>query len=301
MSVPRSATATGLLYAFGAAAIWGLAPLYFKGVSHVPATETVACRVVFSLLFVAALVTLRRRWEDVRSALRPVRNRWIFALTTALISFNWLLFIWAINHARVLQASLGYFINPLISVVLGVVFLGERLRRPQVLAVVLALVGVVNLVVSYGVVPWVSLALAGSFATYALVRKQVPVDSLVGLLIETAFMLPVALSYLAVLVVRGQSQFFGGDLSTPLLLSLAGVVTAVPLLFFVHAARRLRLATLGLMQYLAPTGQFLLAVLAFGEPFSRASAVTFALIWLSLGLYSADAWRVQRRSRLAST
>ncbi len=285
MSGPKA----GLLYAFGAFGIWGLAPLYFRAISHVPAHETVAHRVVWSLLFVGGLVTLRHRWGDVRRALGPWRNRWVFLASTLLISVNWVLFIWAVNNARVLQASLGYFINPLISVILGVVFLKERLPRPQLFAVLLAAAGVVNLVVSYGVFPWISLSLAGTFGVYGLLRKQVPVDSVVGLLIETALLLPVALLYLVVLGAQGGGNF-GEGAGTTALLVLAGVITAVPLLWFVNAARRLKLATVGLMQYLAPTGQFLLAVLAFGEPFTRAHAITFACIWASLALYSVDAY-----------
>jgi chloramphenicol-sensitive protein RarD len=288
--------AAGLLYALGAFGIWGVSPLFFRALAHVPATEIVAHRVAWSLLLLCALVTLKRGWSEVRGALGPLRNRWLFLLTTLLISGNWLLFIWAVTHARVLQASLGYFINPLLSVLLGVVFLGERLRRPQVIAVLLAAAGVLNLVVSHGVFPWISLCLASTFALYGLLRKQVPVESLSGLLIETALLLPLALVYLVLLAGRGASSFGADAPSTSALLIGGGVVTAVPLLWFVNAARRLRLSTLGLMQYLAPTGQFLLAVLAFGEPFTPAHAVTFGLIWASLVLYSVDAYLRQRRA-----
>lgn len=297
MNAPaRSETAVGLLNALGAFGIWGLSPLYFKAIRHVPATETVAHRVLWSILLLALIVGALGRWPDVRAAFATRRNRMVFAATTVLIGGNWLLFIWAINHDRVLQASLGYFINPLVNVLLGVFFLRERLSRAQGVAVAIAAAGVVNLIVAYGVFPWVSLALAVSFGLYGLLRKTVQADSLSGLSVETALLAPAALLFLLFRSEQGTLAFARTGLADALLLAAAGVVTAVPLLLFVNATRRLRLATVGLMQYIAPTLQFLLAVLVFRETFTPAHAVTFACIWASLAIYTADSWRMRPRA-----
>lgn len=284
----------GLAYALGAFGAWGINPIYFKALRSVTATEIIAHRVIWSLLVVGALVHAGRRWGELRAAIAPAANRSVFALTTVLITINWLLFIWATHHGRLLEASLGYFINPLVNVLLGVLFLHESLTRLQKIAVALASLGVLNLVVSVGTFPWISVALALSFGTYGLLRKRVPADSTVGLFVETALLTPLALAYLVYLGVTGTLAFAHGPVGRDVLLASAGFVTAFPLLWFVAGARRLKLATLGLVQYVAPTAQFLLAVAFYGEPFTAAHAVTFALIWISLGLYSASVLSTQR-------
>jgi chloramphenicol-sensitive protein RarD len=281
--------AVGLAYAVAAFVFWGLAPIYFKALQAVPPTEIVAHRAVWSLLLVGVLVLLGRRWDELRAALAPASSRAVFACTSALISCNWLTFIWATNSGRLLEASLGYFINPLVNVLLGVVFLQETLTRPQKIAVALAAVGVLNLAVNVGTFPWVSLTVAVSFGLYGLLRKRVPADSTVGLFVETALLTPVALAYLLYLEATGELAFGHGAISRDLLLGSAGVMTALPLLWFVAGARRLKLATVGLLQYLAPTIQFLLAVAFYGEPFTVDHGVTFGMIWTSLVLYSASA------------
>lgn len=292
-------THLGLLYAFGAFGVWGLAPVYFRAVLHVPPLEVVAHRVVWSLLLVAVLITVRGRWREVRLALSTARNRWTLLATATLITGNWLLFIWAVHAGRLLEASLGYFINPLISVLLGVAFLGERLGRRQLAAVGLAALAVANHVFRLGVFPWVSLALAISFALYGLLRKQVQADSLVGLLLETAFIAPLAAGYLALLASQETGHFLSTGIGTDALLMAGGVITAAPLLWFVNAARLLPLSTVGLMQYLTPTGQFLLAVFAWDEPFTEAHALTFAGIWAALALYSAGTFGGRRATAAA--
>jgi chloramphenicol-sensitive protein RarD len=284
---------TGALFALGAFAIWSGFPLYFKLVAGIPASEVLGHRILWSLLFVALLLALRGHWQGVREALVTPRLRRRLALSALLISVNWLVFIWAIANDHVLDASLGYFINPLVNVVLGVLLLGERLRRLQWLAVTLALTGVGNLVWQHGTLPWIALTLAFSFGSYGLVRKQTPTDALSALCVETLLLVPLAAGYLAFLDLTGQGHFLRGPATVDGLLLLAGVLTALPLLLFGGAARRLRLSTLGLLQYTVPTGHFLLAVFVFGESFTAAHAVTFGAIWLALALYGLDLLRAR--------
>ncbi len=283
----------GAAYALGAFLIWSGVPLYFKLVASIPATEVLGHRVLWSLLFVTLLLAGRRHWSGVGTALADPRLRRRLALSSLLVSINWLVFIWAIANDHLLDASLGYFISPLVNVVLGVLLLGERLRRLQWIAVLLALAGVANLVWQHGSLPWIALTLAFSFGGYGLVRKQTPVDSLSALFVETLLLVPLALAYLLFLDFDGDGHFLRVDIATDGLLLLAGVVTAMPLLLFGGAARRLQLSTLGLLQYTVPTGHFLLAVFVFGEPFTPAHAFTFGAIWLALLIYSLDMLRRQ--------
>ncbi len=291
----------GLAFAVAAFAAWGLAPIYFKALKSVDPVQVVAHRVIWSVLLLVVLVHFTGKWGAIRAAWANPKNRRILALTAALISGNWCLFIWATNNGQLLQSSLGYFINPLLNVLLGVVFLGEILNRLQKLAVAIAAVGVLNLLVAHGTFPWVALGLALSFGLYGLFRKKVPVDSTVGLFLETALMAPFALTYLAWVGWTGGLAFGQGDTRIDLLLVSSGVITAVPLLWFVAGARRLKLATVGLVQYLSPTGQFLLAVLLYGETFTRAHAVTFGLIWMSLAVYSLSSFWPKRSVALTPT
>lgn len=286
----------GVLYGIAAYGTWGLFPLYFKAVAYVPALEVVCHRVVWSLAFLAALLALRGDWRAVPRALRCRRTLATLGLTALLIACNWVLFVWAVANQQLLQASLGYYINPLLNVLLGCVFLGERLRRWQTISVVLAGVGVAYLTVAYGQLPWIALVLAATFGFYGLLRKTAKADALVGLSVETTLLAPLAAAYLLYQMAHGQAVFLAGSARSDLLLMAAGAVTATPLLWFTAAARRLPYSTLGFMQYLAPTGQFLLAVLAFGEPFRPAQLVTFGCIWIALVIFSWDALRRARPS-----
>jgi chloramphenicol-sensitive protein RarD len=274
-------------YAAGAYVFWGIFPIYFRMLRGVPAPEVLTHRILWSLCFMVLFVTLRRSWPEVRRQLTPgVVAR--LALSAALISTNWLIYIWAVNADHVLDASLGYYINPLVSVLLGVVFLHERLSRRQVIAIALAGVGVISLVIRLGTFPWIALSLAITFGLYGLIRKRIPVDASAGLLAEVAVLAPLALAFAAWLAATGQSHFPGPPLRTALL-AAAGVVTAVPLMWFANGVRRLRLATVGLLQYLNPTLQFAVAVAIFGEPFTSAHRFAFACIWIALTIYASEA------------
>lgn len=276
---------TGLAYAVAAYGAWGFLPLYFHALTGVPAEEILAHRITWSCLLLGGLVTAARRWPDVRAARAQLPT---YLATTALITTNWLLYIWAATHGRVLEASLGYYINPLVNVALGVLVLGERLRPRQLGAIGIAAVGVAVLVLRLGAFPWIALTLAGSFGLYGLLRKRGHFDPLVGLFVETALLAPFTTALLVTRAVAGTGAL-GHDGTHSVLLLFAGVVTATPLIWFAHGVRSLRLSTMGLVQYLAPTLQFLCAVVVFHEPFQAAHAVAFGLIWVSLAVYTADA------------
>lgn len=284
----RQRQTVGVLTAGGAYLLWGAFPIYFHALAGVAPAEVLAHRIAWSTLFMVALVTVMRRWGEVRRQLAPPGTVRVLALTAVLISTNWLVYIWAVGAGHVLEASLGYFVNPLVSVLLGVVFLKEPLSRWQQAAVGLAAVGVVALMIWLGRPPWVALTLAGSFALYGLLRKRVQVDAVTGLLAEVVVLLPFAAAWLAWKGAAG-ALAFGASPGITALLASAGVITAVPLLLFGVGVRRLRLATIGLLQYVNPTAQFLIAVFLFGEPFSVAHGVAFGCIWVSLGLYTWDA------------
>jgi len=281
----------GVAYGLGAYFWWGFIALYFKAVAAVPALEVLAHRVVWSVVLLGLLIVLRGRSAEFGALFRDRRTVWALAGTTVLIAVNWLIFIWAVAHDRLLEASLGYFINPLVNVVLGFVFLRERLRRIQTVAVLLAGGGVLWLALGYGEPPWISLTLAVSFGLYGLLRKVSRPDGTLGLAAETLMLTPVAVGWLCWRQFHGGTAFVDGGLGTALLLVAGGFVTAVPLVWFAEAARRLRYATIGFLQYIAPSLQFLLAVAVFAEPFTRDHLVSFGLIWLALGLYSIDTMR----------
>ncbi len=289
--------AAGLGYGILAYLIWGGFPVYFKALAAVPALQVVSHRIVWSVLFLWIIIGWRGTWQDLRDAFRNRRALMLLTASALLIATNWLVFIIAVGHAQVIQSSLGYFMTPFISVLLGVVFLQERLRRIQVLSLILAAIGVLLLTGQYGRFPWVALILALTFGSYGLLRKIVAVDSLTGLTVETLLLGPAALGYLMFVSWQGNSAFAAHGLLTGSLLVLAGVATAVPLLLFASAARRLRLATIGFLQYITPTMHFLLAVLLYKEPFTRAHLTSFLFIWSGLCCYSYDAWRGMRAAR----
>jgi chloramphenicol-sensitive protein RarD len=281
----------GTLSAVVAYALWGFFPFYFKAVSDIPALQVLAHRVIWSLVLLGVVVALAGRWSHVLGVAGDRRCLLKLSLSATAIAVNWGVFIWAVDHQRVLECSLGYFVAPLVSVLMGIVVLGERLGRLQWLAVVLAAVGVVHQVVAFGTLPWVALVLAFSFAVYGLLRKLTPVDAVGGLLIEAFVLTPAAVAYLVAVGIGGEGAFGRYGWEQDLLLVLAGPVTALPLILFVTATRRIRLASIGLLQYITPTGHFLLAVFVFGERFAPASLLTFLLIWTALLIYSADTVR----------
>lgn len=274
----------GVAYAIGAFGVWGLSPLYWRLLHDVPAAEILMHRIAWSALCLAFV--MRGRWGDLRAAAGRPRTAGLLAASTVLIGINWYLYIRGIEDRRVLDTSLGYYINPLVSMALGVVFLGERMRGLQAAAAALALAGVLWVVKAHGHLPWLSLALAFTFALYALLRKISRADALVGLTFETFVLTVPSVLGLIWLAARGRAP---SDARTWLLLAGSAGVTALPLLWFVEAARRLDLKTMGFLQFLSPTLQFLIAVLAFGEPLSRERLHSFVLIWAAVALYCGDA------------
>lgn len=290
----------GTVAAVAAFLLWGLFPLYWKMLASVPAVEVVAHRTAWGCVAVAAWVTLRGRWADARAVASRPGTIARLAGSAVLIALNWLLYVWAVVHDQVVEASLGYFINPLVNVLLGVLVLGERLSRAQRVAVALAAAGVGILTLGHGRLPWIALALAVSFGLYGLARKTVGADAVVGLLWETGLMAPLAVAWLASLEARGTAAFGAAQPGVSALLALGGAVTAVPLVLFAQGARSLPLSTVGLLQYLSPSIQFLLAVLVFREPFTAAHAATFACIWAALGVLTWDLRRRLRHERAAA-
>jgi chloramphenicol-sensitive protein RarD len=284
----------GLIYGLAAYGLWGVMPLYFRVVKKVDPLELLTHRVVWSVLLLAGLMTALRRWPEVRVVLRNPITCGLLAASTVFIAVNWYVFIVGVSTGRVVQNSLGYFINPLFSILLGVVVFRERLRVAQWGALALASAGLVYLVVAVGEVPWIALALATSFSLYGLVRKVAPVESLVGLTVETMFLAPFAVAALGFWASRGTLMLgtMGGPTDAAVVAS--GVVTAVPLLCFGAAARRLPLSTMGFLQYLAPTLQFLFALYVFGERFGEEQRVGFSLIWSALVIVTADAILARR-------
>jgi len=281
----------GLAYGLLAYGWWGLVPAYFKLVAHVPPPLVLAHRVVWSVTLLAVIIALQHRWDELRAAVRSRRLMLTLVASTVAVGLNWLTFIHAVSIKRVLEASLGYFITPLFTVALAMVFLKERLRPAQAAALVIAAAGVILLAARGGQVPWLALALAVTFSTYGLLRKIAPVGPVIGLTVETTLLLPLALSLIGSRIARDVGPALSSTTYTWLL--LAGVVTTVPLLAFAAAARRLRLTTIGFLQYVGPMLQFLLA-LWFGEPFTSIHAASFGLIWLALALFTIDSVRAYR-------
>jgi len=295
--VPMQKSAfTGLSAATTAYLIWGLSPIYWKSLSTVPAFEILMHRMIWSFVFLCPLIFLTGRRGTFKAAVTSPKVMLILLATTLLVGFNWYLFIWAINSNHILQTSLGYYITPLVNVLLGMVFLKERLRRTQVISLGLAVFAVALMTIRYGHFPWVSLALAFSFAFYGLIRKIAPVGALVGLTIETMVLSVPAVVYLGYIDTLGKGSFLRVAAGIDLLLAGTALVTALPLLLFTIGARRLHLATIGFLQYLAPSCTFLLAIAVYNEPLARPQLVAFILIWTALILYSADSIRHYRKN-----
>lgn len=296
-------TARGALAAAGAYTLWGLMPVYFKAVQAAPPLEIVAHRIIWSALLLTFGLALFGCLERVRAAMRHPRLCMTLLVTAVLVTCNWLVFVWAVSNNRILDASLGYYINPLVSIALGALFLGERLRRVQIVAVILAVAGVANELIVLGHLPWVSLVLALTFGFYGLLRKRAAVDATSGLLIETAYLSPLALCWLTWQGSQEQLIFASPESGMlTVLLIAAGAVTTLPLLLFAHGAKRLPLATLGFIQYLAPSINLALAIVVYGEEMSATKLISFVLIWSGLLVYSVElALYLRRRPSVQST
>jgi chloramphenicol-sensitive protein RarD len=290
----------GLAHGIAAYFLWGIAPMFWKLLAGVSWVEILAHRVVWGVIAFAVIAVAVGVGPVVLEAARDRRTLAAMALSGTMLVANWGTFIWAVAHGHILDASLGYFIIPLLSVGLGMVVLGERLRRLQWLAIAAAAIGVAIQTWYAGGLPWISIAVAVSFGIYGLIRKVARVDSLVGSTLETALLVPVAAAYLAIVALRGGGQLGHASTATQLLLLSTGAITAVPLLLFNSAARRLPLSTLGFLQYLGPTCQFILAIAVYGEPFAAEQLIAFGLIWLGLAVFSVDLVRASRAAAAVS-
>ena len=291
----KDQTLVGAGAALAAFSLWGIFPIYFKAVSHIPAFEVLAHRIVWTVVFLGLIIILKGSLNNVRAVFHNKKLLATLLLSSLLVSTNWLVFIWAVAHDRVLETSLGYFINPLVNVALGMFFLKEKLRTWQWIAVGLSVLGVGNLVWQHGGIPWVALTVSSSFGFYGLVRKIAVIDTFSGLFVETILIVPPILAYLVFIGLEGTGVFDPSDIKLTGLLMMAGLMTATPLVLFTIAVKRLKLSTVGFFQYIAPTGHFLLAVLLYNEPFTGTYKITFGMIWLALAIYSFDSMAAHRR------
>jgi chloramphenicol-sensitive protein RarD len=289
----------GVLYAISAHLVWGIIPVYFKALQAVPSLQIVFHRVVWSFVTLAIVIWLRNEWAPFKAAVSNWKVIGIYAGAAVLLGINWLVYVWAVNAGHVVDASLGYFINPLVSVALGVVLLRERLRLLQWLPVGMAAAGVLYMTLQLHALPWIALTLAFSFGTYGLLKKVAPLGALHSLSLETALLLLPSVGYLVVLQVQGRGAFGHVDWVTSLLLVLVGTVTVSPLLLFASAVRSIPLSLAGLVQFVAPTGQFLLGVLLYGEPFTHTRLIGFGIIWTALLIFTLEGFAEHRRTTLA--
>jgi chloramphenicol-sensitive protein RarD len=284
----------GILYAVGAYVAWGLFPVYFKWLQHVPGLQVVSHRILWSCAMLVGVILLRRQWRIFRSAALAPRVLRLYAGAAILISINWLMFVWAVNNGFIVEVSLGYFINPIVSVLLGVVFLRERLRSRQWIPVGLAAAGVLTLTVAHGSLPWIALTLACSFGLYGLVKKIAPLGSFYGLTVETGILLVPALMCLLYARGLGDDAFLRTGVMTDFLLIGSGAITAIPLLLFASATQRIPLSLIGILQYIAPTLQFFVGVLIYHEPFTHAQCIGFSIVWVALILFAIDGLLARR-------
>jgi chloramphenicol-sensitive protein RarD len=289
----------GVLSAIGAYTLWGLLPIYWKSVHTVPAFEVLCHRTVWSLAFLLLLLLWKKQWGWLNQARRDRATIITFVVTSSILGLNWFVYIWAVNAGHILDASLGYFINPLISVLLGMLFLKERLRPWQWVAIGIALCGVVFLAVGHSAFPWIALTLALTFGLYGLLRKTASLEALEGLALETAVLSVPALAYLFYLELTGAASFGHVGTTTDVLLAFTGIATAIPLLLFAYAARKVTLATVGILQYIAPTLQFLLGALVYRETFTETRLIGFGTVWIALIVYSLEGIIERRRKERA--
>lgn len=287
----ENSSRNGALSALSAYLLWGFAPIYFKLLTDIEAGEILMHRVIWSTFFLLVMVILMKKWPQLVAICRQPKILLQLSLSASFLGVNWFLFIWAVNNNHLLDASLGYYINPLFNVILGMIFFNERLRRNQLIAVCLALVGVLIQLITLGTLPMISLVLASTFAIYGLLRKKLPINSFIGLLIESLMMLPIALIYWYFFVESSTSNMAINTTSLNVTLIMAGIVTTAPLLFFTAAAKRLTLSTLGFFQYLGPSIMFLLATFYYQETMKSAELITFVFIWAALALYSLDSFK----------
>jgi chloramphenicol-sensitive protein RarD len=284
----------GILNGLAAYVMWGFFPIYWKLLQQVPALQVIGHRIAWSFILLVVVLVLTRQWKDFRSATQAPKVIGIYAIAGVLLTINWLIYVWGVNSGFIVETSLGYFINPLISVLLGVIFLRERLRTIQWIPVGLAAAGVIYLTVTYGRLPWIALSLAFSFGVYGLVKKIAPLGSLYGLTLETALVFPIALIYLAYVGLTGTGSFLQEGALTDILLVGTGVVTSIPLLMFASAARQIPLTMIGVLQYVAPTLQFLIGVFLYHEPFDQSRLIGFGLVWLALIIFWAENYLANR-------
>lgn len=276
----------GILYGIGAYALWGFFPIYWKFLHRVPAMQVIGHRIGWSFILLIVFILLTKQWQDFRSAaLTSAKTIGIYSIAGVLLTINWLVYVWGVNAGFIVETSLGYFINPLLSVLLGVIFLRERLRLAQWVPVIIAAAGVIYLTFVYGRLPWIALSLAFSFGFYGLVKKLAPLGSLYGLTLETGIVFPIALIYLALVEFNGTGAFLHENSLTNILLIGAGVVTTIPLLMFASAAKQIPLTVVGLLQYIAPTIQFLIGVFIYKEPFDHAHLIGFGIVWVALVIF----------------
>ncbi|MEH7113819.1 EamA family transporter RarD [Neobacillus niacini] len=294
----------GISFIAVAYVIWGILPIYWKFLNQVPALEILAHRIIWSFIFVLVIVVLmkRKQLKNFFQVQMSEKKTWLgLILASLLISINWLTYIYAVNTSHIVEASLGYYINPLVTVLLGVFVLRERMNRWQAASFVLAGIGVIYMTISLGKLPWIALVLALSFGFYGLSKKLIKVDSIIGLLLETLFSLPFALLFITYLGINGQGSFLGGSLKIDLFLLGAGVVTAVPLLWFGIGAQKIPLYIIGFLQYIAPSISLLLGVLLYEEPFTMDHVITFSCIWLALVIFTVSNIRHLVRKRKVAT
>jgi chloramphenicol-sensitive protein RarD len=289
----------GIWYALGAYLTWGLFPIYWKWLVEVPATQLIGHRILWSFVMLAAVLLITRQWKRLLELVQDRKIWAIYSIASVLIGINWLVYVWAVNAGYIVETSLGYFINPLISVLLGVIVFRERLRALQWIPIGLAALGVAYLTVIYGRPPWIALTLAMSFGFYGMVKKLAPLNSLNGLTLETGILLLPAVGYLLFVESSGSGAFLHNGALADLLMVGAGVVTTIPLLLFASATRRIPLSTIGIMQYIAPTLQFSIGVLVFKEDFSAAQAVGFGIVWLALVLFWSEGFWASKKSHPA--
>lgn len=288
-----------MIYAVCAFTFWGLMPIYFKQIDTVSAIEVLVHRIIWSVVVLVILLIMSKQISIVKDIFKSIKQLKYLILSSLFVSSNWLIFIWAVSHNRIVETSLGYFINPLVNVVLGYLFFSERMNRNQYIAIFVATLAVVYQIVSLGEIPLISLSLAFTFGLYGLVRKKIAIPSIPGLFVETIVLLPFALVYFYYLVDTNSSAFFAGDSYITLMLSLGGIITVLPLLFFNGAATRMKLTTLGFFQYIGPSLAFMVAVFIYNEPMNMDKLITFILIWVALVIFSWDAIMTKRKAMRA--
>lgn len=283
-----------MIYAIGAFTFWGLIPIYFKQVSLVSSFEVLLHRIIWSVVVLIILLVITKQISIVNNIFKSLKQLKYLILSSLLVSSNWLIFIWAVSHNHIIETSLGYFINPLVNVVLGYLFFSERMNKNQYIAILIATLAVVYQIISLGEIPLISLSLALSFGLYGLVRKKIAIASIPGLFVETIVLLPIALMYFYYLVDTNESAFFAGDHYISWMLAMGGIITVIPLLLFNGAATRMKLTTLGFFQYIGPSLAFLVAIFIYDEPMNIDKLITFILIWVALIIFSWDGIRSRR-------